>query len=343
MRNNKAVSALGIASGLLAMTAGSSGALAQDEAAFYKGKTIRIMSGFPTGGSYDLYARFAAEILKKGIPGLGNVIVENKPGGGGLIATSYFYQQGAKDGTALGVLPDTIANFQLMDPGKSPWDVRKIRYIGSMTPINSLILRRGDTPAKTVEEMRSKELIVAASGKSAQSYQFPATAKALAGFKFKIVTGYRGARGIKLALERNEAQVGALGWTAWRVTHRPLIAKGEYAPIFQIGLKRDAELPDVPLLQELVTDADTKKAIEFISGGTAIGRALSAPPGVPESRIAYLRAVFDKTVQDPEIKAIAEKRGIILNPVPGAEIQKISDAIVETPKAIVDRAASAFK
>ncbi len=318
-------------------------ALAQDEAAFYKGKTIRIMSGFPTGGSYDLYARFAAEILKKGIPGLENVIVENKPGGGGLIATTFFYNQGAKDGTALGVLPDTIANFQLMDPAKAQWDVRKLRYIGSMTPINSLILRRGDSEAKTIDELRAKETIVAASGKSAQSYQFPAAAKALAGFNFKIVAGYRGARGIKLALERKEAYIGGLGWTAWRVSHRDRIASGEYAPIFQIGLKRDAELANVPLLQELVTDADTKKAIEFISGGTAIGRALSAPPGVPESRIAYLRAVFDKVVQDPEIIAMAKKRGLILNPISGKDVQATSDAIVQTPKAVVEKAAMAFK
>lgn len=316
---------------------------AQDQAAFYKGKTIRIMSGFPTGGSYDLYARFAAEILKKGIPGLENVIVENKPGGGGLIATAFFYNKSAKDGTALGVLPDTIANFQLLDPKKAQWDVRKLRYIGSMTPINSLILRRADTEPKTVEELRAKETIVAASGKSAQSYQFPAAAKALAGFKFKIVAGYRGARGIKLAMERKEAQVGGLGWTAWRVSHRDRIAKGEYVPIFQIGLKRDAELPNVPLLQELVTDADNKKAIEFISGGTAIGRALSAPPGVPEARIAYLREVFDKTVQDPEIKALATKRGLVLNPVPGKEIQAISDEIVKSPKEVVAKAAEAFK
>ncbi|MGE3248112.1 MAG: Bug family tripartite tricarboxylate transporter substrate binding protein [Beijerinckiaceae bacterium] len=318
-------------------------AAAQDEAAFYKGKTIRIMSGFPTGGSYDLYARLAADMLKKGIPGLDAVIVENKPGGGGLIATSYFYSQSAKDGTALGVLPDTIANFQLMDPKKAPWDVRKLNYIGSMTPINSLILRRGDTPAKTIDDMRKQETIVAASGKSAQSYQFPAAAKVLAGFNFKIVPGYRGAGGIKLALERKEAQVGGLGWTAWRVSHVDRIAKGEYVPVFQIGLKRDAELPNVPLLQELVTDPDNKKAIEFISGGTAIGRALTAPPGVPEKRIAYLRSVFDKVVKDPEIMAIARKRGLILNPVPGKEIQAISDAIVQTPKAIVDKAAKAFE
>lgn len=340
MREAKILPALALATGLLVLAAP---AAAQDGAAFYKGKTIRIMSGFPPGGSYDLYARFAAEVLKAGIPELGSVVVENKPGAGGLIATSFFYNQSAKDGTALAVLPDTIANFQLIDPAKAKWDVTKLRYIGSFTPINSVIMRRGDLKAKTIAELKTMESNVACSGKSAQSYQFPAAAKTLAGFNFKMICGYRGAKGITLAMERKEADIGGIGWTAWRVTHLQQIADGVVVPIFQIGLKRDAELPNVPLLQDFANDADSRKAIEFISGGTAIGRALSTPPGVPEARIAYLRATFDKMMKDPAILALAEKRKLVVNPVSGKEIQAISDAIVKTPKAIVDKAAVAFK
>lgn len=331
----------------MCMMAGATGwtgaAHAQDEAAFYKGKTVRIMSGFPPGGSYDLYARFAGEALKIAIPGIDAVVVENKPGAGGLIATNYFYNIGAKDGTALAVLPDTIATFQLTDPSKVKFDVRKINFIGSFTPINSLILRRGDAPARTIAELKSKESTVGCSGKSAQSYQFPAAAKVLAGFNFKMVCGYRGTGGIALALERKEIDIAGAGWSAFRVSHKQQLEKGEVVPVFQIGLKRDVELPNVPLLQELTDDAGNKKAIEFISGGTAIGRALSAPPGVPEARVAFLRAVFDKIAKDPAIKALAEKRKLVFNPVPGKEIQQISNAIVETPKAVVDKAAAVFK
>jgi tripartite-type tricarboxylate transporter receptor subunit TctC len=340
MRIVSTLAAIAVAAGSLTF---SGTAFAQDHAAFYKGKTIRIMAGFPPGGSYDLYARFAAEMLKEGIPGLGPVIVENKPGAGGLIATSYFYNLGAKDGTALAVLPDTIANFQLLDPAKAKWDVRKLQYIGSFTPINSIIMRRGDIAAKTIAELRTKESTVGCTGKNAQSYQFPAAAKILAGFNFRMICGYRGASGITLAMERKEVELGALGWTAWRVSHNTQLEKGEVVPVFQIGLKREVELPNVPLLQELVTDPDAKQAIEFISGGTAIGRALSAPPGVPEDRIAYLRSVFDKTAASPAMIAIAKTRGIVLNPVPGKEVQAASDAIVKTPKSIVDKAAVAFK
>ena len=54
-------------------------AAAQDQAAFFKGKTIRIAVGFPPGGSYDFYARLAGDMLKAHIPGLEAAIVATPP------------------------------------------------------------------------------------------------------------------------------------------------------------------------------------------------------------------------------------------------------------------------
>lgn len=96
-------------------------------------------------------------------------------------------------------------------------------------------------------------------------------------------------------------------------------------------------------MQELVTDPVARQAIEFVSAGTAIGRALTAPPGVPEARIEYLRKAFDRMTSDPEMKAMAAKRNLILDPTSGKQTQAISDAIVSTPKNIIDLAATAFK
>ena len=58
-------------------------ATAQSPEAFFKDRTIKIMVGHPPGGGFDAYARLAGDMLKKHIPGLSAVIVENKPGGGG--------------------------------------------------------------------------------------------------------------------------------------------------------------------------------------------------------------------------------------------------------------------
>src|SRR5919205_3676126 len=101
MRHMRIAPARALGFAFLAAVALSNAALAQDamqaQADFYKGKTVRVMVGHPPGGSYDFYARLAADMLKAHLPGVKAVIVENKPGGGGLVATSYLYSQAPKD------------------------------------------------------------------------------------------------------------------------------------------------------------------------------------------------------------------------------------------------------
>jgi hypothetical protein len=120
------------------------------------------------------------------------------------------------------------------------------------------------------------------------------------------------------------------------------LSDGSLIPIIQGGLKRTRDLANVPLMQELVSDQRTKNILEFISAGSAIGRALIAPPGVPADRIAALRTAFDQLVEDPAFKAAAAKRGAELEPTPGAQVQGYSEAIARAPKDIIDAAASAM-
>ncbi len=83
--------------------------------------------------------------------------------------------------------------------------------------------------------------------------------------------------------------------------------------------------------------------VEFLSSGSAVGRALLVHGAVPRERIAALREAFDRMVKDPEFIAQAERTGLELDPTPGIEIQKISAAIVATPKDIIAMAAAAEK
>src|SRR5262245_57420768 len=79
--------------------AGAAPAAAQSPEQFYQGKMLTIMLGHPPGGSYDFYARLAANHIKRHIPGNPNIIVEHRPGGGGIRAVTQFYAQSPRDGT----------------------------------------------------------------------------------------------------------------------------------------------------------------------------------------------------------------------------------------------------
>jgi len=71
---------------------------------FYEGKTIRILVCCSPGGFYDRWARLFARHMGQYIPGKPDIIVQNMPGAGSLIAANYVYNIAKQDGTAL-VMP----------------------------------------------------------------------------------------------------------------------------------------------------------------------------------------------------------------------------------------------
>ncbi len=167
--------------------------------------------------------------------------------------------------------------------------------------------------------------------------------KNLGGFNFNLICGYPGSAEYVLALEKGEVDMVSSAWNSWSSVHAQKLASGEFVPMIQSGLKRHAELPNIPLMQELVSDPKIKKAMEFASAGAAIGRALIAPPKVPQDRIQALRAAFDRMVKDPDFIAEAKKRGAELDPSSGAEVQKASLAIVGADKDVVELASIGMK
>jgi tripartite-type tricarboxylate transporter receptor subunit TctC len=79
-------------------------ARAQTVEQFYAGKQIVLNVGSSTGGGYDVLARLMARHIGKFIPGKPNVIVQNMPGAGGLVAANHFYNVAPKDGSAIALM-----------------------------------------------------------------------------------------------------------------------------------------------------------------------------------------------------------------------------------------------
>jgi tripartite-type tricarboxylate transporter receptor subunit TctC len=330
--------ALGIAS---VLAAGSAATAQQSVEEFYRGKTITLLIGHPPGGSYDLFARLAAAHIGKHIPGRPTVQVQSRPGGGGMVAAGWFYANAPRDGSTIALLPDSLAHMQVLQPANAAWKTQEMRYIGSFANVNETLVRRKDAPAKTIDDLRKTEMILGCSGKVSNAYMNPAIMNAHGGYKFRITCGYPGSSDIIIAINRGELD-GYMGtWNQWRL--RPELKDGSFVPMFQAGLKRHKEIPDLPLMQELFDKPDLKEVMIFISAGAAIGRALVAPPGVPAERLAALRAAFDKVVLDPDFLADAAKRHAEVDPLPGPEVQTISDGIVNAPKSVVQMAVDALK
>src|SRR5215207_11697618 len=91
----------------VAMLGISPSAQAEDTPDF-KGKTVTVIASFEAGGPYDFYSRLVARFLGAHLPGNPTVIVQNMPGAGGLRGANYLYNVAVHDGTALGVVSQTI-------------------------------------------------------------------------------------------------------------------------------------------------------------------------------------------------------------------------------------------
>jgi tripartite-type tricarboxylate transporter receptor subunit TctC len=138
-----------------------------------------------------------------------------------------------------------------------------------------------------------------------------------------------------LALERGEVDMIVMNWGTWRAKLMDQVKAGKYKIIAQSGLERTEELKDVPLIQELIGDEKVDAVHRFLGGGAPVGRALFGAPGMPDDRIAALRVAFDKMVKDPAFLADAEKRIAMISPRSGAQVDKFSQAILNTPKDVV--------
>jgi len=94
---------------------------------FYKGKTIRIIVGSTTGGFYDRWARLFSRYMGKYIPGNPEIIAQNMPAAGSLVATNYVYNVAKPDGLTLGMPLSSIYLEQLAARKEVQFDLRNFQ------------------------------------------------------------------------------------------------------------------------------------------------------------------------------------------------------------------------
>jgi tripartite-type tricarboxylate transporter receptor subunit TctC len=307
---------------------------------FYKGKNIDLVIGYSSGGGYDLYARMVGQHIGKHIPGNPTIIPRNMPGAGSRTAVAWLSNVARKDGSVIATADQSLSVAQAMGE-KALTDMRidvsKLIYIGNPSADNNTTTMWHTSKIKTIGDAMKSEAPVGATGGSTSS-QYPRAMNAILGTKFKIILGYPGGNDINLAMERGEVEGrGSNSWASWKSTRPDWIKEKKINIIVQIGLTKEPDLPDVPLMMDLVENPDDKAVLKLLSASTTIGRPLFTSPGVPEERVKALRAAFDATMKDPEFLADAKKRGFDINPVSGEEMQKIVVDIVATPRVIADR------
>lgn len=311
---------------------------------FYKGKTLRIVIGFPPGGIVDLWARFIAQYMGRYIPGTPDLIVQNMPGGGSMIAANHLYNIAKPDGLTLGMISTALYFDQLAGRKEVQFDWAKFSWIGSPVRNYEVLSVRSDTPFKSLEDVRkaAQPPRCGATGTGTTGHYFPKFVEEALGAKFHIVLGYPGTKDVEVALERGEVHCYAVTKEIFaREPGRTWIKKGFVRVLVQGGLKRDPSMPEVSTIYELMErnktpDEIKRLAIVLLSPG-ASGRPMIGPPNVPAERLKLLREAYAKTLSDPDFLADARKREWDVERISGEELEAMAKKAMAQPADTVER------
>lgn len=334
-----AIAALGMVA-----TAGTAISARADEIAdFYRGNTLTVIVGFGAGGGYGTYARLIGQYMGKFLPGKPNFVPQFMPGGGSLKMANYMYTIAPKNGTFIGMASPVLPVFQLIRSKGFKMDVRDFSYIGRMATQKHVMMVRADTGITSIDDIKKTEVTASASGKGSPTFIFPKMMNALLGTKFKVITGYKGSAGGRLALEQGETKAMTSGWISWKATSPQWIKNRFIIPVVELGLERSPDLPkSVPLIIDLAKNDADRDFIKFMMGPTVTGRSLFAPPAIPKARLAALRTAYDKMVRDRAFLREAKKRRLEIHPMSGAEVTRRIIATASASPDIVKRAKAAL-
>ena len=276
----------------------------------YPNRSVRLIIGYPPGGSADITARLIANALSERLGQ--QFIVESRAGGGTNIATEAVINAPPDGYTLLLVAPANAINATLYEKMNHVF-LRDIMPVAGLIRFPNVVVVNPNVPVKTIPELiaYAKEnpgkLNMASSGNGSTIH--------MSGELFKMMTGvnmihvpYRGG-----ALALTDMIGGQVQVMFDNIpTAAEFVKSGKLRGLAVTGAARSEVLPDLP------TVAD------FLPGYEATSwYGLGAPKGTPDEVVQKLNSEVNTILADPKIKARFLELGAIMLPGTPAEFGKL--------------------
>jgi tripartite-type tricarboxylate transporter receptor subunit TctC len=322
------LSALATAASCIAGTAPSA---AQDPAAFYRGKTMRIVVGFSSGGGYDVYARVLARHIGRYIPGNPTVVVQNMPGAASLKSVQYLTTGAPTDGTLITTFNPGLITQSLTAPDKvGGVNFLDYAWVGNVSEDFRVCYTWNGTGIKSFQELLARPKVnFGNTGVGTSAYIDNRILSELFGVKVNMVKGYPGSADKRIAIERGELDGDCGSWTSmpddW-LRDSKITIHIRFSRTLVPGMP-----PSAAAARDVLTDPHKRDIFNLLTASAVVGRPYIAPKGVPADRLAALRAAFDATMKDPEFLADSEKQHLAVTPMTGAEVETFVKDLYRTP------------
>lgn len=301
------------------------------------GKTVNVTVAGGVGGGVDLYARLFINYLRRQLPGQPSMVVQNMPGGGGLQGVQNVYNIGAKDGTSIGVTPAGPIKEPLMGSGKINYDLRKFRWVGSMTSEDTVCLVWHTSPVKNLEDARQRDVPISATGAASNSTLGPLLMNNLLGTRFKPISGYDGGTSM-LAVERGEVDGRCVTLSSVLVSQPRWLTDNLVRILFTISKMDDVkEAAGARYARNLLKTDEERAAYDFFGASDKIQNPFFLPPGTPDDVVSGYRTAFIKAINDPAYRQEASARKQRVEPLDGAAVEKVISSMYATPPEVIER------
>ena len=271
--------------------------MADAAAQAYPAKPIRVIVGFDPGGGVDFVARLVARRLADSLGQA--VVVENRAGAGGAIATELVVKSPA-DGYTLHML--SSSNTTLPALRKLPFDTeRDLAPVSMVATGASLLAVHPSVPAQNVRELIA--LARSRPGKLTYGSGGLGTAPHLTGILFTqmakldiLHVPFKASAQSAIATASGEIDVGFFSVPA----AQSLLAAGKIRALATLGAKRIVSMPSLPTLHE-----------SGVSGfDYETWHGMATPAAVPKDIIAQLNALIVREINTSEVRSTFSKLGL---------------------------------
>jgi tripartite-type tricarboxylate transporter receptor subunit TctC len=317
----------------------STAGMADAESDFYKGKEIKLIISATVGGGYDIYARTLAKHLGEHI--LGNPVItpQNMPAAGGIAAANHLYNVAPRDGTAIGLLQNTVPFEPFYRNKQALFDAAQFSWLGTPSTEVAVYMVWHTSRIKTLQDAQTQEMMTGGAGAASTPAFYGRVFNEILNMKARLITGYPGQNEILLAMEHGEVEAMASPfWSSLKTSRPNWYPESKIRLLFQYGSEPHPDLKSVPFALDLLQSGADKTLLIAASAPLGLGRPFVAPPAVPAERLAILRTAVMATFKDPQFQADCERQRLeCSSPRSGEQIEKLIRQAYATPEQVRQR------
>lgn len=308
---------------------------------FYSGKTVTIIVGSSTGGTYDLYARAIARHLGRYIPGTPRVLVQNMPGAASRRAAMNVFAVAPQDGTVLASIGAALPYQPLVDPSQpnSPqFDTARVNWLPSPSTFGVLTIVRAETPVHSFKDLLQHPTTMGTIAPGQLPAMLAAATNEALGTKIKMIHGHPDLNSAILAMERGEIDgYSAIPFNSVKRTYSTRLAQGQWRALLQFGVAPSADFPTAAYAADVTSNPLDRMLIDLAQAPLKIGYVYMLGPQVPKERVAALRTALLATFKDEAFRAESAKQTLDIDPIDADLIKTRIENAYALPADVIER------